>query len=580
VTGEFLRSDRTFPLMARTKTQKRSLTPLRRRARYEVADLAAVQWLRAHSRLVFILLVSIGSFRIVTTYDVFSETSDEPAHMGCGMEWLAKGSYKYEPQHPPLARVATALGPYLAGVRSYNTPEMWAEGMAVLNSGGRHDRNLTLGRLGILPFFWFACWVMHLWGKRYLGEPGTTLGVLFFSFLPSILAHAGLATTDLALTATVGAAFLAALTWVDRPTWWNCLVFGAATALSVLSKFSALVFIPASLAAALIWYFATERPGFSTTCRKALKLALPFCAAVSAGFFVIWAGYRFSVGHVPFTSLRVPAPEISAGIREVLEHNRTGHYSYLLGEQRRYGWWYYYLVVLAVKTPLPFLGLLLCGLILRKTQNTDEHDIKRGVGLALAFSLGILTVASFSNINIGVRHILPVYMGFSIIAAVGVVRLLERCGKSKLAGWVLAFSLFWLVGTSILTHPDYLPYFNALAGSSPEQILVDSDFDWGQDMKRLAHRLREVGAKEVAFYKFFHCDLPALGFPPVRDLNPVEPTAGWSAANVTVLKSERFGLLDTRKDLRFWPNEIKPTEKVGKGIWLWYFPPDAVPKDW
>ena len=51
------------------------------------------------------LLVLIASIRIVSTYTSLSHTMDEPIHLGAGMEWLAAGSYKWDPSHPPLVRV-------------------------------------------------------------------------------------------------------------------------------------------------------------------------------------------------------------------------------------------------------------------------------------------------------------------------------------------------------------------------------------------------------------------------------------------------------------------------------------------
>src|SRR6188474_2285270 len=91
--------------------------------RFRIDEIGWLIWLRKYSRLVFLLLVTIGSLRVVSTYNVFSETSDEGVHLACGMEWLTRGIYSYEPQHPPLARVAIALGPYAAGVRSYGAPD-------------------------------------------------------------------------------------------------------------------------------------------------------------------------------------------------------------------------------------------------------------------------------------------------------------------------------------------------------------------------------------------------------------------------------------------------------------------------
>src|SRR5262249_16260378 len=144
----------------------------------------------------------------------------------------------------------------------------------------------------------------------------------------------------------------------------------------------------------------------------------------------------------------------------------------------------------------------------------------------------------------GLRYILPVYIGFAIAAGAGAVRLLHRWRKSQFAGWTLGLLLLWLIGTSALSHPDYLPYFNALALGQPERILVDSDLDWGQDLKRLAKRLHEAGATEVAFDPFFRVDLAALGFPPVRNMNPVQPSPGWNAVSLTTWKAERFGYFD------------------------------------
>ena len=103
-----------------------------------------------------VVLTLIASARIVSTYTVFNHTSDEPAHIACGMEWLDKGVYRWEPHHPPLARVATALGPYLLGIRSQGTDPasplaMLHEGAAILYREHHYDLTLAVARLGILP---------------------------------------------------------------------------------------------------------------------------------------------------------------------------------------------------------------------------------------------------------------------------------------------------------------------------------------------------------------------------------------------------------------------------------------------
>ncbi len=145
----------------------------------------------------------------------------------------------------------------------------------------------------------------------------------------------------------------------------------------------------------------------------------------------------------------------------------------------------------------------------------------------------------------------------------------------------LFFCFVWYGASSILSHPDYLPYFNELAGRHPENIVVDSDLDWGQDMKRLAARLHEAGAPEVYFLPM---DMVAaergdfekgLGFPRVIDqINALAPSPGWNAVSLTCLKQRRLGMRDRMPNLQPWPDRMLDSgELVGKSIRLWYFPP-------
>ena len=120
---------------------------------------------------VLVACMATGLARIVATYPVFNQTWDEPAHIAAGMEWIDRGTYTYEPLHPPLARVLTAIGPRLAGVRSGGHENVWLEGNSILYAGGRYDRNLALARLGVLPFFLLASLVVFLWANRIGGLP-------------------------------------------------------------------------------------------------------------------------------------------------------------------------------------------------------------------------------------------------------------------------------------------------------------------------------------------------------------------------------------------------------------------------
>jgi hypothetical protein len=530
-------------------------------------------WIRKHSWGVFFALVLIGSLRIVSTYTVFSHTWDEPDHIAAGNEWLTEGTFHLDHSHPPLARVAEAFGPYIANGGSHHSPYLpdntlslkwgreYAAGLAILHLDGYYDRNLALARLGVLPFFWIASLTVYLWARRYLGEPTAAFAVFFFTFLPPVLAHAGLATTDMALTAFVGASFLMTFIWIGKPGLPQSLLLGVITGLAVLSKFSALPFLPVALATAFIAHLIAERTGIGPI-RTYLG---PLAIAILTCTIVIWAGYRFSFGMMdaPGFVFPVPAPDLFMGLRNLVSMNGKGHKSFLLGSQSLKGWWYFFLVVLAVKTPLPFLGLTLYGALIAAAK-------RKGVRIALAFSLGILLFAMTAHINLGVRHVLPVYLGFSIVAAAGAERLLALSGTSKWPGWILSVLMVWMAGSSLLSHPDYLPYFNLLAGDRPENVLVDSDLDWGQDLKRLARRLHEVGATSVSFTSYLPADLKKMGFPPVSPGSVAEPEPGWNAASLSQLK-----LSEGKGDPQPWQERFPPQERIGKGMWLWHFPPQA-----
>jgi hypothetical protein len=523
------------------------------------------QVLDRRAGLIALFLVIIATLRIVSTYTVFSHTFDEPMHLACGMEWLDRGTYTCEPQHPPLARISAALGPYLSGIRSQGvaTTDIYSqplEGIAILYAGNHYDRTLALSRLGLLPFFWVACAVVYCWGLR-IGRSVALASLLLFTLLPPVLAHAGLATTDMALTAFVGAAFLGGLRWAESPSVRTAIAFGTFTGLAVLSKFSSLLFLPASFAVALLVSWAAGASHNYFTRQHTRTAAL----AIALGAVVIWAGYRFSVGWSEQLGMVAPAPELAAGIAAVSKHNSVGHWSYLLGQHSPVGFWYFYPIAIAVKTPLPVLLLLAIGVVLM----CRTEDARSQLWLPLVFSAAILQAGMLGHINIGIRHILPVYIGMALVAGAVTVRCVAHGGKITITCLIL---LTWLLWSSARIHPDYIAYFNETVFEHPENVLVDSDLDWGQDIKRLGARLRELHAQTVTFPQFIVADLEKQGFPPVIQKADVIhlPAEGYFAAGATFWKSLRFGLV-AEGDQPIWPDSVAPTERIGKGIFLWHF---------
>jgi 4-amino-4-deoxy-L-arabinose transferase-like glycosyltransferase len=540
----------------------------------------AMAFLKRRAGIFAIAFVAIASLRIISTYDRLSLTFDEPAHMACGMEYVAKHVYQYESQHPPLSRAMIAIGPYLAGVRPHAIERFTPEGIEEVKASANPMWTVRLMRAGILPYFWIASLVVFIWAGNYFGRSSAVLATALFSLLPPVLAHAGLATTDMALTASLPAAILTTVLWAQSPTWGRTVLMGLACAFTALTKFSALGYLPAAVALCLAASLMTVWPGWRELYRLIVTRALKFAAAVAIGAVAIWAVYWFSFGEVPGTGWRLPAPEFFDGIGVAWKHSTGGHGAYLLGKTSKLGWWYFFPVALAVKTPIAFLILVAAGLAVCWRQRQSSQYL-----FLPAAALGILGPAMTSHVNIGIRHILPIYPILCLIGAMGLANMI-RSAKTSL-GLVASILIIWLAVSGAAYHPNYLTYFNEFAASDPEAVLVDSDLDWGQDLVALSTRLRAAGVAAIKtnFGPYFS-SRSLYDLPPMQAVDPNSPSIGWSvvsptAAKLTVAQPILSGLsvdsLTTAYQNRTpWWDRTSPTERVGS-LKLYYFASGSLP---
>ena len=547
-----------------------------------------------------VALAVIGVVRIIATYQVFNQTTDEPAHVATGMEWLQWGSYAFEPLHPPLARVAVALGPYLSGLRLQDHRNLWIEGNELLFANGHYLHNLALARAGVLPFFLLATFLVWHWTRSRYGDWPALAATFLFTTSPVVLAHAGLATTDMAATATFTWALLAFLNFVEGPTYGRAAILGGAAGLAILSKFSALLFLPACAITLLLTHWAMRQRMADTkpvTAAAALLWRRLVAVTVLVILLVGWAGYRFSISSAATAADRphytidqlvgksgalhniayavaeapfIPAPAFFQGLAKVRFKESTGHKSYLLGHIRETGWWYFFPVALAVKSTLPFLLLAVVGgIYLAKSAWMGQANWINLAPLTAAFT--VLIVCLPSHINIGIRHILPIYPLLAIIAGVGARRIWEGIKPAYLGPIIIVALFAWQIEASVRAHPDYLAYFNESASRHPEDILIDSDLDWGQDLLRLAPALQQLHVNHlaIAYAGSPKLDLNNFGLPPFHVLAPHERATGWIAISVLPLKTGGFGQPD---DSYSWLEAYQPVGRAGKSIWLYYVP--------
>src|SRR5205807_2094802 len=139
-----------------------------------------------------------------------------------------------------------------------------------------------------------AFFVWH-WARVRYGDMPAFLATFLFTTSPTVLGHAGVATTDMAISATFSGDLVAYIRFLKQPTYVRAVILGAATGFATLCKFSALVFLPACAVVLLLWrWLLADGPRLVT--RDHYRWMKALSLAVTVMVIVVWAGYRFSVG--------------------------------------------------------------------------------------------------------------------------------------------------------------------------------------------------------------------------------------------------------------------------------------------
>ncbi len=584
------------------------------------------------------------------THHVFSATQDEPLHISAGLEWL-DGDYRLSDAtpnarpsparvaivvDPPLSRVAGAVGPYFSfGLRSQWrgehgwSPTSTAGPRDLLYRGAGAEANLASARRGLLPFLALAIGLTWVLGRQLFGPAAGIAAAAALACVPAVLGHAGLAATDVAFASMFLLTTLAFLAWIDRPiaatdaapAWPRTVALGLALGLGLSTKLSTLMLLPGALVVAFLRERELEglRDDKRPRWRSLVAIVEPWrhlAAIAGLAAVVLWAAYRFSWGRPSaaagpelYTSLLgrcfapgvardlgrrafglpLPAPGLFEGMLVLCGQNGGGDAtSYLLGRISQQGFPLFFPVALAVKTPLPFLALAAFGVA--AALRTREEPQWRPLA-PLMIALIALVVVLPLRINVGVRHVLHLYPLLAVYAGAGVIAL-WNAARARLAARTTAVGLgVWLLSTPARAAPDHLAWFNALAGAHPENVLLDSDLDWGQDLTRLERELHERHVARLSLAYFGGADVCHQHLPPGRWLRPYERATGLIAISEMYRKGvvgffyrdgdycDRAQLVNDAPpdpDQFAWLDAYTPVARVGASILLYDIPATSV----
>lgn len=421
------------------------------------------------------------------------------------------------------------------------------------------DTLLFWGRLPMALLGGMLVLLVFAWARELYGDAGGLLAAWLCAFDPNLLAHAPLINTDVGLTVfSFGAVYLL---WqscrrLDLARAGLCALFFA---LAFASKFSSLLLLPTfgllGLWRALKGGAWPSRPDqrLLSPRRKAMAMAALLALCGLSAWLGLWACYGFRYRAASPSAPDVAPLAITAGARAThrlapeayirglaqarLKNSRRS--SFLAGRRSEEGFLLYFPVAFLVKTPLPHLAAIAAAFFLLLKRRGPELPFL----LAPVAVYGLAALGS--SLNIGHRHILPIYP--YLYVGCGVLAQAWMGWRSRARGLAAGLALGAVAVSSLFVfappwrptpvYPHFLAYFNELAGGPGKgyRLLVDSNLDWGQGLKELRRWLDARGVSEPVNLAYFGTGDPRYeGIPHVnlRGGYPFEPQVDLSRARL------------------------------------------------
>jgi len=523
---------------------------------------------------VLLLVYVLQCFWFIRTQSL---TVDEPGHIAAGLAMWRHGRFVMLNDQPSLARlIFTAPLAALTSTPVDNIRERLFTTEPALALWTRPPVVVLGVLLGIL--LWLAA-------RAWLSESAANFALALFAFSPALIAHFSLATMDGAATLTIFLMVLLLAHWRKNPTRRQTIGLGIALGLMLLSKFYA----PPLFLIALYIVTLNTTDGVKHSRGWHWKHAAATAALAGA---VVWAGYFFHVSvarfendtlviHMPHREhdfrapvnislpgkMLVPAAEYIDGLYKVAFHDLSGHESMLLGKiSRTGGWKSYYFYVIVLKWPIAVLLLAMTGavVILRKRVRLPD-----GWPALFAIPGALFLMAIFSRIQIGDRHILPLYPFALLLAAAA----WQGLSAYRVARIILLASVAVNVADCLRFAPDYMSYFTPLVDQSKSyQLLTDSNTDWGQGLIALK-KYQDAHPNDEIHLAYFGTVDPAVYGIRYRTLQPGERPSGTAVISATDLSGQLLAGPDSYK----WLLQYKPKAILNHTLYVFEVPEQRRP---
>lgn len=492
----------------------------------------------------------LAVFFILATASMWHDSAifDETAHIGAGYSYLTERDMRLNPEHPPLVKDLAAF-PLLFLQLNFPTNTnawqnqvngQWDQGGPFLFEFGNNAENiLHAARFPIILLAVFFGALLFRWVRKHYGAPTALLTLFFYCFSPTVLAHSRFVTTDIAAALGFFIGITSFVWFLRSPTTPRIITTGILFGIVELLKFSLFLLAPTYIILTGVWLFAIRE-------KRALELYTKLFAIFAIGAVVIWTVYAWHVWNYPvekqltdiqaqvggfkihaFVDLDMflvrhsftrPLGQYLFGVMMVTQRTAGGNSAYFLGHVSSKGWHSYFPTIFALKETLGFLILMLTALCLGimriiKSEEKSLTALRAWLRDHFAIFASITMVAiywasSIANpLNIGIRHVLPTFPFLYFLTARELVLWIKQPILTPAASlrdilrafyhailtpipkiFYIALLCFWITLGIIASFPFYLSYYNELAGGTWHGyfIATDSNYDWGQDLERLA----------------------------------------------------------------------------------------------
>lgn len=461
-------------------------------------------------------IMSVQMFSVIWRKSI---TVDELVMIPSAYYHLVDGDFQLVNEHPPLSKILAAIPllfvqPNELKVNATNSQTRGAaeqlvdrdafwdnnpKNLAAISFWTRASMIVLTLALGVLIF---------IFARSLFGPRAAVLAVALFTLEPTYIAHGRVVQTDVVAAFGYLLFFMAMYRYWSTPNWRRAAFVGAAAGIAILAKFSmllvGLVLPPAFI---ILWLISARRRDVVV---DAVVVILAMLVVINAAYFFqhaplndvdhTWVTYNFPARPDTMRQLAevlsyfVPK-EFVLGIFFQLAHNREGHSASLLGMYSQTGWWYYFPVAFALKTALPFLLLTVTSTawaIFKLVKNRDSR-----FAWLLIPTMVYWVFVLFSDINIGVRYLLPVFPFLIIMGAALLDHLFNL--RRTFARVLVVLLLTWITFEAVRAYPNHMSYMNQIASRAPHWwYLSDSNVEWGDDLRDLALYLQQRGETRVA----------------------------------------------------------------------------------